>query len=487
MNPRIDTPQSSPALLSSRPQGVADRSDAGERPRLDRRLDRSFERSLQQAREQRSDDRSDRPVRTDAALPRERTNERTNERAREPEPTARAPHRVAKPGEPADGNASASPRDQTQEAPEPSATVGDRRISDSERRAPRGADEAAAGAPASPTLAPPAEAAPLPEGPKAWSLPATAAGAAEVGATALPVEPSGEATAGADDTMTFNPDRGSAGTPAATQSAASTALAAAGAAGRPVGDPAKAPPVEGASARQTPSPTAPALGSVTESPTATAATAATGRFASRVQQLLEESTATRLPPAVADNPATAPAGAASPWQQAVPALTSPATHPAATAEPPVLQGRLAAHPASPQFVPQLGAQLEMFIREGVQSARLQLHPAELGPVAVQLQLEGSQASVVLAAEHPLTREKLLEALPQLARQLQDQGLSWAGGSVGSQLGDSTRPHDGGAASQGDRRDGRTGSSEPGTASAAGGADTRETPARRSRGIVDLVA
>jgi len=96
------------------------------------------------------------------------------------------------------------------------------------------------------------------------------------------------------------------------------------------------------------------------------------------------------------------------------------------AEAPVLHGRIAAHPASPQFVPQLAAQLEMFVREGVQNARLQLHPAELGPVAVQIQLEAGQAQVALAAEVASTRERLLEALPQLARQLEQGGLSYDG-------------------------------------------------------------
>lgn len=152
------------------------------------------------------------------------------------------------------------------------------------------------------------------------------------------------------------------------------------------------------------------------------------------------------------------------------------------AEAPVLHGRVAAHPASPQFVPQLAAQLEMFVREGVQNARLQLHPAELGPVAVQIQLEGGQAQVALAAEVASTRERLLEALPQLARQLEQGGLGWAGGSVGSQLADGRR-EPGAEPPAGRQNPGREGAGGTG----GGDADPAAPAPRRSRGIVDLVA
>jgi flagellar hook-length control protein FliK len=183
----------------------------------------------------------------------------------------------------------------------------------------------------------------------------------------------------------------------------------------------------------------------------------------------------------APTPAPTPAPALAGSAPAAP--TTPGFHAPGSAEPPVLQGRIAAHPASAQFVPQLGAQLEMFIREGVQNARLQLHPAELGPVAVQIQLEGGQAQVALAAEVASTREKLLEALPQLARQLEQNGLAWAGGSVGSQLADTRRE------GQGDHRDSAGASARAERSGPAVGSDTGAAPAlpRRSRGIVDLVA
>jgi flagellar hook-length control protein FliK len=194
-------------------------------------------------------------------------------------------------------------------------------------------------------------------------------------------------------------------------------------------------------------------------------------------------TAAPLAPALAPSSGAEP-GAAATAASGLAATPAPlgGTPAPGGAEAPVLHGRVTAHPASPQFVPQLAAQLEMFVREGVQNARLQLHPAELGPVAVQIQLEGGQAQVALAAEVASTRERLLEALPQLARQLEQGGLGWAGGSVGSQLADGRRaPGD-------DPPPGRQDPGGNGTAGAVGGEPGPVVPApRRSRGIVDLVA
>ena len=93
------------------------------------------------------------------------------------------------------------------------------------------------------------------------------------------------------------------------------------------------------------------------------------------------------------------------------------------------EGRLQASPGSAEFAPALGAQLNMFLRGGVQHARLQLHPAELGPLTVQIQLDGAAAQVRLAAEHPLTRQALEQAMPTLASALRESGLTLTGGGV----------------------------------------------------------
>ncbi len=92
-------------------------------------------------------------------------------------------------------------------------------------------------------------------------------------------------------------------------------------------------------------------------------------------------------------------------------------------------GHIKAHPGSADFAPQLGAQLSSFVRDGVQHAQLELNPAEMGPLSLQIQLDGNTATVNLSAEHALTREALEKAMPVLASSLREAGLTLSGGGV----------------------------------------------------------
>jgi flagellar hook-length control protein FliK len=146
---------------------------------------------------------------------------------------------------------------------------------------------------------------------------------------------------------------------------------------------------------------------------------------------------------------------------------------------------------SPDFAPQVGAQISTFVRDGVQHAQLHLNPAEMGPVTVQIQLEGLTAQVHLMAEHAPTRQALEQAMPQLAGSLREAGLTLTGGGVfqqprqtggeaGSQDGPASRSR-GGVTAVGGRGQG-TGSGPD-----RGDASTRSVAAPRRRGVVDLVA
>jgi flagellar hook-length control protein FliK len=149
---------------------------------------------------------------------------------------------------------------------------------------------------------------------------------------------------------------------------------------------------------------------------------------------------------------------------------------------PVAEARLAAAPGSADFSNQLGAQLTTFVREGVQQARLHLHPAELGPVTVRIQIDGQAAQVHMAAEHALTRQALEQSMPLLAGNLREAGLTLSGGGVFEQ----PRQRDGGDTP------GQPGAGA-GTGSASGGEPGASTPlhgatgAPARRGVVDLVA
>ena len=167
---------------------------------------------------------------------------------------------------------------------------------------------------------------------------------------------------------------------------------------------------------------------------------------------------------------TTPAAPSAPGFHTLPAMTSGAGTPPSTGE-----ARLSASPGSPEFGPQLGAQITTFVRDGLENARLQLHPADMGPVLVQIQLDGQTAQVHLSAEHPLTRQALEDALPQLASQLREAGLTLSGGGVSEQAQQ-------GRQAPSDQPAGRTANAEPARPAPL---EARQPAARR--GVVDLVA
>jgi hypothetical protein len=135
-------------------------------------------------------------------------------------------------------------------------------------------------------------------------------------------------------------------------------------------------------------------------------------------------------------------------------------------------------PQSPTFAPALGTQLRMWVRDGIQQAVLQLNPADLGPVAVQIALDGSQAHVDFVASQAATRAALEASLPTLAAALRDSGLTLAGGGVFDQprgQPEERAPQPGTVARVPDN------GPPPSTNATARGA------AVRARGVVDLVA
>jgi flagellar hook-length control protein FliK len=99
----------------------------------------------------------------------------------------------------------------------------------------------------------------------------------------------------------------------------------------------------------------------------------------------------------------------------------------------------------------------------------------MGPITVQIVLDGMAAQVHLAAEQPLTRQALEQAMPVLASALREGGLTLSGGGVFEQPRDPQRDGSG-APADGSRRPG-DGRAEDGGA---------VTP-RRLRGAVDLIA
>ena len=103
-----------------------------------------------------------------------------------------------------------------------------------------------------------------------------------------------------------------------------------------------------------------------------------------------------------------------------------ANTPAAAA---TVEARIAVPVDSPAFAPALGAQVSLFAQDGVQTARLQINPAEMGPITVQIALDGNTARVDFQADRAATRDLIEASLPALAGAMQDAGLTLTGGGV----------------------------------------------------------
>lgn len=135
------------------------------------------------------------------------------------------------------------------------------------------------------------------------------------------------------------------------------------------------------------------------------------------------------------------------------------------------------------FASALGTRLTTMIRDGVHEARLQLNPAELGPVLVRIAVDGDAARIDFHAQLPSTRHSLESSIPTLAAALRDSGLTLSGGGVFQQPGDqasSAQDYRG----RGDQAQGQRNTQD---ASMDAPAMRVTSITRERRGLVDLVA
>ncbi len=72
------------------------------------------------------------------------------------------------------------------------------------------------------------------------------------------------------------------------------------------------------------------------------------------------------------------------------------------------------------------------LQDGVQEARLELHPRELGSLQVHVRLSGNEAQVQFVTQHPQVRDALNAGMPQLRAMLADGGMQLSQAQVGTQ-------------------------------------------------------
>src|SRR3546814_16860544 len=97
--------------------------------------------------------------------------------------------------------------------------------------------------------------------------------------------------------------------------------------------------------------------------------------------------------------------------------TATSTVPAAAAPPP-----MTVPPDHPDFTHDLGERIVWITDSGLSSARIDLHPLDLGRLSVHVHMHGDEAQVSFAADNPATRALLQDSLPQLRELMSVQGL-----------------------------------------------------------------
>ncbi|MGB5475076.1 MAG: flagellar hook-length control protein FliK, partial [Gammaproteobacteria bacterium] len=85
--------------------------------------------------------------------------------------------------------------------------------------------------------------------------------------------------------------------------------------------------------------------------------------------------------------------------------------------------RVAVPVGQPGWGRAVGEQVVWFVSQNIQSASLKLNPQHLGPLELQLRMDGDKASIAFASQHAAVREALESSLPRLRDMLAEQGLN----------------------------------------------------------------
>ncbi|KXS39139.1 MAG: flagellar hook-length control protein FliK [Halomonadaceae bacterium T82-2] len=117
--------------------------------------------------------------------------------------------------------------------------------------------------------------------------------------------------------------------------------------------------------------------------------------------------------------------------QASGALGGTAGHAAGAAAAPAT-ATLSAPVASAQWQQGLGQQLVQLHQRGGQQVQLHLHPAELGPLSVQLKIDDQLAQAQFLSHNPQVRAAVEQAIPQLRAALNEAGIQLGEAMVGDQ-------------------------------------------------------
>lgn len=157
-------------------------------------------------------------------------------------------------------------------------------------------------------------------------------------------------------------------------------------------------------------------------------------------------------------------------RDSIPANPAPIMSPSDAPEQVV---KISSHPTRPEWRSEFLRGMQVLVTDRVQVAELQLNPANMGPVSVQITINEHQANIIFGASHDETRRAIEQALPQLRDLLNASGIQLDSASVGDQA--SRQPGNSPAAARTPR------------AEDAPAPPLRVPPARRSQHLLDTYA
>jgi flagellar hook-length control protein FliK len=88
---------------------------------------------------------------------------------------------------------------------------------------------------------------------------------------------------------------------------------------------------------------------------------------------------------------------------------------------------------------EVGQQVVWYVSQNISAANLRLNPQHLGPMELQVTMDGDQANVAFVSQHAVVREALESAIPRLREMLAENGLNLANVNVSQH--DASGQHD----------------------------------------------
>ena len=139
----------------------------------------------------------------------------------------------------------------------------------------------------------------------------------------------------------------------------------------------------------------------------------------------------------------------------------------------------------PRFGSALSERVQWLVKEGIQSAELTLHPQDMGPIRIEMSIDGTAASIDFAATQADTRAAIEQSLPRLRDLLADQGLQLGGTQIGADTSRQDNPGNRARQSAGTSRTATVGIPEATSDGVA--VSGMPAPRRKGAGRIDLFA